>query len=215
LPSVPVLAESATSHCVCQMQRVNVDKRKHTQKADVIDLTKGAPRQTSSVHDSGVIDLADSDSDIDASASNAPQQAPRSVPPPLLPAAHQTGHSHRLISKQLNDHPLPAAQSQPKPPQDRIVGIGKRYDEDREKRQATAASSRQPQQDVLGPLQQIVNRESEKQKAAISPSRQHAAASMFPYTATISCKRFLCQSLSVSCGTLTATLMLCRSFQEH
>lgn len=178
------------------MQRVNVDRRKHTQKADVIDLTKppralSVPRQTNIVPDSGVIDLADSDSDIDASASNAPQQAPRSAPPALLPAAHQTGHSHRHISKQLSDRPLPPAQSQPKPLQDRIVGIGKRYDEDREKRQATAASSGQPQQDVLGPLQQIVHRESEKQKAAISPARQHAAASMFSYTATISCYSLL------------------------
>jgi len=67
------------------------------------------------------------------------------------------------------------------------VSIGKRYDKDREKRQATDASLGQPQQDVPGPLQQIVNRESEKQKAAISPARQHAAASMFFYTASISC----------------------------
>jgi len=193
LPSVPVLAESATSDCVCQMQRVNVDKHEHTQKADVIDLTKGAPqpsralsvpRQTNIVPDSGVIDLAGSDSDSDASASNTPQQAPWSAPPALLPASHQTGHCHTRISKQLNDHPLPPAQRQPNSPQDRIVGIGKQYDEDREKRQATAASSRQPQQDVLSPLQQIVNRESEKQKAAISPAKQPAAASMFSYPAT-------------------------------
>ncbi len=171
------------------MQRVNFGTRQQMQKTDVIDLT-GAPRQTSSVHDSGVIDLADSDGDNDASASNTPQQAPRSIPPALPPVSHQTGHCHRRMSKQLNDHPLPRAQSQPKPPQDRIAGIGKRYDEDREKRQATAASAGQPRQDVLGPLQQIVNRESEKQKAAISPARQHAAASMFSYTARISCKCF-------------------------
>ena len=193
LPSVPVLAASATSHCGCQMKRANVGTREHMQKPDVIDLTEGAPqpsralsvpRRTSSVPDSGVINLADSDSESDASASNAPQQAPRSVPQALLPASHQTGH-YRHVRRQLNDHPIPPAQRQPKSPQDRIVGIGKQYDEDREKRQATAASSRQPQQGVLSPLQQIVNCESEKRKGAISPARQHAAASMFSYTAAI------------------------------
>ncbi len=184
-----MLTVSAAAHCVCQMKRVNVNTREQMQNADVIDLTKSSaqPARASSVPECGVINLADSDSDSDASASNAPQQAPRSIPPALLPAAYQTGHSHRRISKQLNDHPLPPAQSQPKPPQDRIVSIGKRYDKDREKRQATDASLGQPQQDVPGPLQQIVNRESEKQKAAISPARQHAAASMFFYTASISC----------------------------
>ncbi|KAL0041127.1 hypothetical protein WJX77_005756 [Trebouxia sp. C0004] len=165
------------------MKRVNVNTREQMPKADVIDLTKGAPQpsralsvphQTSSMPDCGVIDLSDSDSDSAASASNSPQQAPRFVPPALLPASHQTGHCHRRVSRQ-NIHPLPPAQRQPKSPQDRIVGIGKQYDEDREKRHATA-SSRQPQQDVLSPLQQIINSESKKQKAAIRPARQHAVA---------------------------------------
>ena len=180
---------SAASHCVRQMKRVNVNAREQMQNADVIDLTKVAPQpaRASSVPVGGVINLADSDSDSEAAASNAPQQAPRSIPPALLPASHQPDHCHRRISKQLNNHPLPPAQSQPKPPQDRIVSIGKWYDEDREKRQATAATSGQPQQDVLGPLQQIVNRESEKHKAAIGPARQQAAASMFFYTSSISC----------------------------
>ena len=227
LPSVPVLAAPAEHTRVCQMKRVkrvNVDIREQMQKADLIDLTEGAPqpskavsvpRQTSTVPNAGLIDLAGSDSDSDASASNASQQAPRSIPPALLPASHKTGHCHRHISKQLNDHPLPPAQRQPKSPQDRIVGIGKRYDEDREKRQVTAASSGQPQQAVLGPLQQIVNRESEKQKAAISPARQHAAASMFSYTATIRCRIFLGIFGRYICGTLTPILMSCRSFQEQ
>lgn len=207
MPSVPVLATAATSHCVCQMKRVNVDTREQMQKTDVIDLTEGAPqpsralsvpRQTSSAPDSGVMNLADNDSDSDDSASNTPQQAPRSAPPAPLPASHQTGHCHRHVRRQLNNHALPPTQRQPTPPHDRIVGIGKQYDEDREKRQATAASSRQPQQDVLSPLQQIVNRESEKQKAAINPARQHAAAGMFSNTATISCENLLRRSLSVN-----------------